>query len=254
MVNFAKWIGAILGGVLCWPLGIGEQMGNCGPILVVLGFFAGTVIDSFELYIFSKPEAKVTMGDFAVSLLGLIAAVMNTGKPGTKPVQEYAKHFLKQNFGEKEAVEAHIFLNRMLKKKIPLENDCAQIRNNLDYSSRLQLTHFLYNLANVDGHVTDAEQNMLNLISRGLRVSISEKRSVGSVFVQEDSIVAAYGILGVHRAASVIDIKKAYRNLAIKYHPDKVAYLGEDLRKAANERFQQLTRAYEIVKRDRHFT
>jgi len=240
--NFVKWIGGGLG----WGLG--------GPLGAVLGFIAGTVFDSFEIHIFRKKDNEVTMGGFTSSLLGLIAVVMKSGKPEAKPVRDYVVHFLKQNFGEKDAVEAYSFLKQKLKQSISINTDCTRLCNELDYSSRLQLTHFLYNLANIDGHVTEAEQNMLNIITKGLRVTISDRRAVGSVFVQEDSIVAAYGTLGVHRSASIIDIKKAYRTLAIKYHPDKVAYLGEELRKNANNRFQQLTHAYEIIKKDRHFS
>ena len=240
--NFVKWIGGGLG----WGIG--------GPLGGILGFFAGTVFDSFEIHIFRKKDKETAMGSFASGLLGLIAAVMKSGKPDAKPVRDYVIHFLKQNFGDKEAVDAYSFLKQKLKHSTSLNADCTLICNELDYSSRLQLTHFLYNLASIDGHATDAEQDILNIITKGLRVAISEKRSVGSVFVQEDSIVAAYETLGVHRSASIIDIKKAYRTLAIKYHPDKVAYLGEELRKNANNRFQQLTHAYEIIKKDRHFS
>ena len=240
--NFVKWIGGGIG----WGLG--------GPLGGILGFIAGTVFDSFEIHIFREKDKEAAMGSFASGLLGLVAAVMRSGKPDAKQVRDYAVHFLKQNFGEKDAVVAYSFLKQKLKQSISLNTDCTLLCNELDYSSRLQLTHFLYNLANIDGHVTDTEQNILNIITRGLKVTISERRAIGSVFVQEDSIVEAYGILGVHRSTSIIDIKKAYRTLAIKYHPDKVAYLGEELRRNANNRFQQLTHAYEIIKKDRHFS
>ncbi|MDR1155130.1 MAG: DnaJ domain-containing protein [Bacteroidales bacterium] len=242
MGNFVKWIGGGLG----WVFG--------GPLGGILGFVAGTVYDSFEIRIFRRPGRKKKMGHFATSLLMLIAAIMKAEKPVVKSELDYVKRFLNQNFGEKEAIKALTLLREILKQNIPLDNVCTQIRNNLDYSSRLQLIHFLYNLANVNGHVTEAEQNMLHVITKGLRVTVSDKRSVGSMIVQEDSIIAAYGILGVHRSASVIDIKKAYRNMAIKYHPDKVAYLGDELKKAANDKFQQLTHAYEIIKKERNFT
>ncbi|MDR1171537.1 MAG: TerB family tellurite resistance protein [Bacteroidales bacterium] len=242
MGNFVKWIGGGLG----WTFG--------GPLGGVLGFVAGTVYDSLEIHIFRKSDGKKTMGDFATGLLVLIAAIMKAEGPVVKSELDYVKHFLKQNFGEKEASEALTLLREILKQKISIDSVCAQIRNNVDYSSRLQLTHFLYNLANVDGHMTGAEQNILNIITKGLRVTVSDKRSIGSVIVQEESLIAAYGIIGVHRSASVIDIKKAYRNMAIKCHPDKVAYLGEELRKAANNKFQQLTHAYEIIKKERNFT
>ena len=242
MGNFVKWIGGGLG----WAFG--------GPLGGVLGFIAGTVYDSLEIRIFRKSDGQTTMGDFATSLLVLIAAVIKTEGPVVKSELDYVKQFLKQNFGEKGAGEALILLKEILKQNIPLDDVCVQIRNNLDYSSRLQLVHFLYNLANVDGHLSGAEQNMLNYITNNLRVSVSDKRTVGTILKQDDSIIAAYALLGVERATSIIDIKKAYRSLAIKYHPDKVAYLGEELKRTANDKFQQLTRAYELIKRERNFS
>jgi len=242
MGNFVKWIGGGLG----WAFG--------GPLGGVLGFIAGTVYDSLEIRIFRKSDGQTTMGDFATSLLVLIAAVIKTEGPVVKSELDYVKQFLKQNFGEKGAGEALILLKEILKQNIPLDDVCVQIRNNLDYSSRLQLVHFLYNLANVDGHLSGAEQNMLNYITNNLRVSVSDKRTVGTILKQDDSIIAAYALLGVDRATSIIDIKKAYRSLAIKYHPDKVAYLGEELKRTANDKFQQLTRAYELIKRERNFS
>jgi DnaJ like chaperone protein len=39
--------------------------------------------------------------------------------------------------------------------------------------------------------------------------------------------------------------------MAIKYHPDKVAHLGDDIQSAAKEKFQQLSAAYEEIKKQR---
>ena len=254
MYNLVKWIGAVAGWFIGEWLGAMNGWGVGGPAGSILGFMLGTVVDSFEFRIFRRSGKKTTMGHFSNSLLMLIAAVMKAEGPVKKLEQDYVKEFLKKNFGEKEAAKAYHMLNVILKQKIPLENAYTVICQHLDYSSRLQLTHFLYNLANVDGTVSEAEKIILNKISNGIKVVVSEKRSVGSMFAQEDTVVVAYGTLGVHRTASIIDIKKAYRRLAAQYHPDKVAYLGEELKKTANDKFQQLSRAYETIKKVRNFS
>ena len=254
MGGFVKWIGGVSGWVAGAWIGTQFNFGIGGPVGALLGFVGGTIIDSFELRIFGKRKKIKPMGEFAHHLLMIIAAVMKTNGPVVRSELDYVKTFLKQNFGEKEATNALVELYKILKQSIHLEQACALIYRNLDYSSRLQLTHFLYNLAKIDGPVSEAEQRILNQINHHLKVTLSDKRTVGSMLVQEDAVILAYGILGVHRSASVIDIKKAYRNLANKYHPDKVAFLGDDQKRDANEKFQRLSRAYETIKRERRFT
>ena len=53
-----------------------------------------------------------------------------------------------------------------------------------------------------------------------------------------------YEILGVQKGASVDDVKKAYRNLALKHHPDRVA---PDKKKEAEERFKEISEAYAVL-------
>ena len=192
------------------------------------------------------------MGDFAVSLLVLISAIMKADGKVVKSELDYVKHFLVQNFGQKESLEALSLLKEFLKQDIPVEEVCGQIRRHLDYSSRLQLIHFLFNLANIDGKVTEVEQTLLDSISEKLGVNTTDKRSIGSMF-SKNSIDAAYAVLEIDPNASVAKIKKAYRAMAVKYHPDKVAYLGEEMKQAANEKIQKLNQAYELIKKERDF-
>ena len=243
-----KWIGGGLG----WALG--EWFAFGGPLGGVIGFIIGTVIDSFEIKFSRKKKKSQSLGIFSTNLLMLIAAVMKVERPVAKAKVDMVKIFLKQNFGEKVDTEAFQQLRNILRQNIPLDDVCTQIRNNIDYSSRLQLTHFFYNLASSDGRITDAEQSILNIISRGMKVPTGDKYSVGTTNVKEDLLLDAYKTLGVHLSTNAIDIKKAYRSLATKYHPDKVAFLGEEKKKSANDKFQQLTQAYEIIKKNRNFT
>ena len=253
MGGFVKWIGGFAGcalgywsgGIYGW--GIGAVAGG------LLGFIAGTVIDSFEIFS-RKRDKKPTMGEFAINLLVLIAAVMKADGPVVKSELECVKQFLKQNFGEKDAVKALALLNNIRKLNNPPDQACNYVNSHLDQSSKLQLIHFLYNLANIDGNASDAEQKMLKKISNVLRVNLSEDRSVGRLDVREKELIMAYATLGVNRTDNIIEVKKAYRSLANKYHPDKVAFLDENQKKNANDHFQRLTSAYEIVKNDKRFT
>ena len=237
---FAKWIGGGLG----WVFG--------GPLGAVLGFIAGAVLDSFSIKNAREPEGISTPGDFSFCLLSLIAAIMRADGKVLKAELDYVKPFLRKNFGEKESQEALKMLKDLLKQDISVEDVCGPIRRNLDYSSRLQLTHFLFNLANIDGFVVPDEQALIDIITESLGLKTTDKRPAGAMFLKS-STDAAYAVLEVDKNATVPEIKKAYRAMAVKYHPDKVAYLGKEMRKTANEKFQKLNQAYELIKKERRF-
>ena len=54
-----------------------------------------------------------------------------------------------------------------------------------------------------------------------------------------------YHVLGVDSGASMEEIKHAYRELASKYHPDKLEHLGDDFRALAEMRFKEIQQAYQ---------
>ena len=57
----------------------------------------------------------------------------------------------------------------------------------------------------------------------------------------------AYKVLEIEPTATDEEVKKAYRKMALKHHPDRVATLGEDVKKAAEEKFQQINNAKEMI-------
>ena len=82
-----------------------------------------------------------------------------------------------------------------------------------------------------------------------LGIPASDMQSIRNMFYKD--VDSAYKILEIDRSASDDEVKSAYRRMANKYHPDKVAYLGEDIRKAAGEKFRKVKDAYDAIKKDR---
>ena len=68
-------------------------------------------------------------------------------------------------------------------------------------------------------------------------------------FVGDSS--ASYTILEIDSTVSDQEVKKAYRRMANKYHPDKVSHLGKELRKVAEEKFKSVNEAYQTIKKER---
>jgi len=235
MAKFSKWIGGGLG----WAFG--------GPIGGLLGFFIGSVVDSMSI---STVQTQATQpGDFTASLIVLAAAIMKADGKVMKSELEYVKAFFLQNFGMADTAVKLKILQDVLNKDIDVSAVCEQIKNYMDFPSRLQLIHFLFGLANADGNIDVREEKLIHDISNYLDIPAGDYNSIKAMFVADTE--QYYKILEIDKSASDEDIKKAYRKMALKYHPDKVTHLGEQYQKAAHEKFQQVNSAYNALKKER---
>jgi DnaJ like chaperone protein len=237
LTGYGKWL---LGG-LGWALG--------GPIGGVLGFVLGSAFDGMESGTYEYKGT--TPGDFRVSLLILAAAVMKADGRQMKSELDFVRAFFLQNFGEATTKQYMGVFRDVLKQDIPLESVCQQIRTNMDFHSRLQLIHFLFGISAADGQFHPLEIDTIEKISQHLGINQYDFISIKNMFVKDTN--SAYRILEVEPNASEEEIKKAFRAMALKYHPDRVSHLGEEFRKAAEEKFQKVNEAYNTIKKQRGF-
>ena len=126
-----------------------------------------------------------------------------------------------------------------------------QIKMMMDHASRLQLLHFLFGIAKADGQVTEIEMREIYTISGYLGISSRDYESIKAMFYSSKE--NAYKVLEIEKSATVDDIKKAYRKMAKKYHPDRVIHLGKEHQKGAEEKFRQVQEAYEYLQKERGF-
>jgi DnaJ like chaperone protein len=240
MAKFGKWVGLGLG----WALG--------GPIGGILGLAVGSIFDtgtSVSSGQVRRPNAQTLRGDYAASLLVLIAAVMKADGRVLKSELDYVKRYFVSRFGADTAQEAVVMLRDILKQEIPLRDVSTQLSNRLDYSYRLEMIHFLFGIAAADGSVSESENQVIHQISGYMRITDSDFQSIQAMFVSQTD--ASYKILEIEPTSSDEDVKKAYRRMAMKYHPDKVSHLGDDFRKVAQEKFRKVQNAFDQIKKER---
>jgi DnaJ like chaperone protein len=237
MAKFGKWIGGGLG----WVLG--------GPIGVILGFIVGSMFDAMQSGQYEYAGNRTQPGDFRISLLVLSAAVMKADEKVMKSELDYVRIFLQRQFGVEQGDQLVIILRDLLKQEINVPEVTEQIRRYMDHPSRLQLVHFLFGIALSDGQSHPREVQVIQTICGYLGISDSDFQSIKAMFIKD--MESAYQILEVSPDATDEEVQKAYRRMAVKYHPDKISHLGEDVQRSAKEKFQKLNQAYQDIKKQR---
>ncbi len=195
--------------------------------------------------IFQYYQQRSTQYDVPTMLMALSAAVMKADGKVLKAELNYVKSFFNQQFGPQFSSQHLQVLKRFLDSgNIPLEQICQDIRMRMQPEVRVQLLHYLFGIAKADGDVSPSEMRVIEHISRMLHVGTQDFESVRNMFYRD--IDSDYRVLGVEPTATDEEIKKAYRQMAIKFHPDKVAQMGEEFQKGAKEKFQKIQEAYSL--------
>lgn len=252
-MNFGKWIGGALG----WAMG--------GPIGAAIGFAIGAMADDTSIKVTKQPGTgpspgagqyqqyrhHTQSGDFSSALLVLSAAVMKADNKLLKVELDFIREFFTRQFGSAAAAQQIGVLKELLKKDIPLREVCEQIRYYMEHSMRLQLLYYLFGIAKADGNVDTSEMNVIAQIATYLGLNEKDYESLKAMHYKDPG--SSYKILEIEPTASDDEVKKAYRRMAMKYHPDKVRDLGEQHEKAAKEKFIKVQDAYDHVKKERGF-
>lgn len=241
-MSFAKWIGASVG----WSFG--------GPIGAIIGLALGSLLDnsSSSTKKYTRVKTQTQSGDFEVSLLILASLVIKAdGKQDRRELDFVRRQFV-QMYGKDRANHAFRLFKEINKQtNISIRQVCLQIQQMMDHASRLQLLHFLFGIAKSDGHVAASEVSAIEQMARYLGISAKDFDSIKAMFY--NAVGNAYKILEIDQKASIQDIKKAYRRMAKKYHPDKVQHLGPEHQRGAEEKFRKVQEAYEQLQKERGF-
>ena len=243
MSGFGKFIGGGLGFVLG------------GPVGALIGFALGSLLSSGEAITTTTTQriGRTSEGDFKMSLLVLMACVMKADGHVDKAELAVVKKFLVANFGEQGALDALHILKNLLDQNINETDVATQIGMNLNYSSKLELLHLLFQIAYADGEIVASELNTIQRISTIFRIDRLDFDSMKAPFMKKVDRDWAYKALEIEPTATNDEIKKAYRSMAKKFHPDLVNELGEDVKKSATEKFRSINEAYESLKKQRGF-
>ena len=201
----------------------------------------------FEFY-----RQQSSMSDVATMLMALSAAVMKADGKVLKSELDYVKTFFAQQFGNQFTGQHLKVLKQFIDAKdIPIDKICNDIRTRMPAEVRVQLVHYMFGIAKADGDVAESEMRVIKDIAQKLGVSQTDFESLKNMFYRD--VHSDYKILGIDASVTNDEVKKAYRKMAIAHHPDKVASMGEEYQKGAQEKFMKIQEAYENIKKKRGF-
>ena len=235
----------ILAGGLGWAVG--------GPVGAIIGVVAASLLGGGvrrleQTRYETVNQRTAAQNDFKVAMLVLMAAVMKADGSVVKSELNVVKSYLLKHYGEDEALDALRMLRELLKQNIDYRAVAGQVRMNVTYSARLQLLHVLFSIAMSDGQMPEREMAVVKAIADAMGVYDSDFRSIMAMFSVSRNEDWAYEVLEIKKEATDDEVKKAYRRMAMKYHPDKLAGMGEDIKQQSTEKFRKINEAYEHIK------
>ena len=219
----------------------------------MLGFFIGGMIDRYKQgssSIFQNRFSSNQPGKLQLNLLALSATVIKAdGQVKTQELQ-FVRNFFIANYGSEQAAMIFETFNEQIKIEVQSISDLAMIFvQRTPYETRLQVLHFLFGVGNADGSISKSELNKINQIADALGIRSSDFESIQAMFIKDTE--SSYKVLEILPSASAEEVKKAYRNMAKKFHPDKLQSKDPALIKGAQEKFQEVQKAYESIQKER---
>ncbi len=238
-----KWITAILGYTYF-------RFGGA-----ILGYFLGSILE--QLFNPNKRSAfgsiqfqQMRTDQVQLNLLSLAAIVIKADGKVDQRELKFVRNYFIANYGEEYASSIFAKFNTEIKKEQQNLNELTRLFvQGARYETRLQILHFLYGIANADGHIAEVEVQKILQIALAMQLRSSDIESIKAMFVK--STDNAYKILEIQPDASDAEVKKAYREKAKKFHPDKIQSDDAALKKGAQEKFQQVQAAYETIQKQR---
>lgn len=265
-----KWIGSALGWILSGGNVLGAIAGYCiGSLLSDAtstaerdnGFNGNgnTFRNDYSDTQFNQRPFEEDRNSFLFSMLVLSSYIIKADGKIMHSEMNCVRNFLRNNFGEQAVQQGEDILLKLFEMqkqqgattfKETIRKSCVEISFHMNIGQRLQLLDYLIIIAKVDGTVSPEEVYALKEVATYLGLSAQDVDSMLNMEAssnQQIGLDEAYKILGISPNATNDEVKAAYRKMALKHHPDRVSTLGDDVREAAEKKFQEINNAKERI-------
>lgn len=265
-----KWIGSALGWILSGGNVLGAIAGYCiGSLLSEAtstaerenGFNGNgnTFRNDYSDTQFNQRPFEEDRNSFLFSMLVLSSYIIKADGKIMHSEMNCVRNFLRNNFGEQAVRQGEDILLKLFEMqkqqgattfKETIRKSCVEISFHMNIGQRLQLLDYLIIIAKVDGTISPEEVYALKEVATYLGLSAQDVDSMLNMEASSNQQIGfdeAYKILGISPNATNDEVKAAYRKMALKHHPDRVSTLGDDVREAAEKKFQEINNAKERI-------
>lgn len=219
-------------------------------LFILIFYLIQKIFSGTRSVITTQKSSSVSPADFELNLLSLCSVVIKADGKVSQSEMDYVQRYFVSTYGKEKANAIFRTFNEVIKKReISTQRICDYMNLRTRVEVRLQLIHFLFGIAQADGSVSPAEINKIQEIAGYLRIGMQDFESIKAMFIK--SADNAYKILEIEKSASDDEVKKAYRTMAKKYHPDRVNNEDEAIKKGAEEKFKEVQIAYETIQKER---
>ena len=254
MAITGKLIGALIGSI-------------AGPFGTLFGGLIGHLFDRASeerRFLGAASRSRIPHGDpvssaqvnFLTCLIGLSISVADADGNVRASHIDAMREFFRRNFSfpavDQDVIQRLIDEMYRNRTRIDIQGLCAYYAAVSTFEGRVLLLRLLFQIARADARgISGTEEVLIRRITALLGLGEQIYHQVRAEFLQEAG--RAWKILGLSPEADVEKIKSTYRRLSLQNHPDKVANLGPEFVRVAEEKFKAIQEAYEEIRRERGF-
>ena len=205
-------------------------------------------------------RSHISPATFELNLLSLCSLVIKANGTVTQAELDFVRAQFVRLYGKERANEVFRSFNELIKgRELDASRIAIYVRVRTTYETRLQILYFLFGIAESDGVMSEEEVRQIREIAYYFAIENSDFESIKAMFgssqnnnnnphnTTPNALAKAYVILGLQPNATAEEVKQAYRNMAKKYHPNRVITEDAAIKKGAEEKFKQVQEAYELI-------
>lgn len=232
---------------MSWLLGAGMGFLRGGPMGALIGGAA-------QHFLSKKIQKKINQslpgvddkGLFVTCLVVVLTKIaMTEGSPTPNQIRLIHKFFVKNlNYAAGDLKFINEIVSETQRVNPELEPFVEKYKKACQDHYLLLLLALAYQIALIAGSVKEETEANIRELAVLLKVSYEDHDRIRRKYSLE-ALKTPYMVLGISSSADNVELKKAYRNMLGKYHPDRVVHLGEDHAEEAHLKFLEIQAAYE---------